>query len=97
MYKVNILGKTYTLHSSLPYEELTKVIKEINDRFNKIQSEYKTLDKVDVLVFYLIELYENIYLLKKECSYMEKNKEKIKNKIDEIEKEITITLKNLTI
>ncbi|MCM8785255.1 MAG: cell division protein ZapA [Candidatus Omnitrophica bacterium] len=97
MYKINILGKNYTIRSSLPFSEINKIVKEINEKYKNFEIEYKTFDKVDILIFYLLELYETIYNLKKSLLREDEIKDKIKNKIEEIEKDVILVLKNLTI
>ncbi|MCM8767904.1 MAG: cell division protein ZapA [Candidatus Omnitrophica bacterium] len=97
MYKINILGKNYTIHSSLPSSEINRIAKEINEKYKIFEIEYKTFDKVDILIFYLLELYEIIHNLRKSLSKEEEIKNKIKNKIEEIEKDIFLILENLTI
>lgn len=96
MYKINILGKNYTIRSSLPSSEINMITKEINEKYKNFEIEYKTFDKVDILIFYIVELYEIIYYLKKELSKKEEFKNKIKKKLAEIEKDVILTLKNLT-
>lgn len=96
MYKINVLGKTYTVHSSLTFTELNKIVSEINEKYKTFQNEYRTFDKVDILIFYIIELYELIYSLKKEILLKERYKDKVLKKIEEVEKEINIVLENLT-
>ncbi|HOK57184.1 MAG TPA: cell division protein ZapA [bacterium] len=97
MHKINILGKNYTIHSSFSSNEINKIAKEIDEKYKTFEKEYKTFDKIDILIFYLIELYEVIHKLEKRLSKEEEIKNKIKNKIIEIEKDIITTLKNLTI
>ncbi|MFN4227762.1 MAG: cell division protein ZapA [Candidatus Ratteibacteria bacterium] len=96
MYKINILGKNYTIHSSLPYSEINKIAKEINEKYKNFEAEYKTFDKVDILIFYLLELYETINNLKKSLLKEEEIKNKIKKKITEIENYLFLALKDLT-
>ncbi|MCM8818268.1 MAG: cell division protein ZapA [Candidatus Omnitrophica bacterium] len=95
MYKINILGKTYSIHSSLPLPELNKVVKEINEKYKTFQNEYKFFDKVDILIFYIIELYELIYNLKKELSLKEEYKTTVIKKIEDVEKELNVMLEKL--
>ncbi|MGC9031771.1 MAG: cell division protein ZapA, partial [Minisyncoccia bacterium] len=87
MHKINVLGKNYTIDSSLSSVEINKVAKEINEKYKIFEKEYKTFDKLDILIFYLIELYEIIYKLEKKLSKGEEVKNRIKNKIAEIEKD----------
>ncbi|MCM8805085.1 MAG: cell division protein ZapA [Candidatus Omnitrophica bacterium] len=93
MHKVNILGKTYSIYSSLPSEEISKIVKEINEKCRRLENEYNRFDKVDILIIYLIELYEMIYNLKKDLVKKELDRKNIKSKIEEIEKEIETILK----
>lgn len=92
MHKVNILGKTYLISSSLPSEEIGKIIKEINEKCKSLEYQYEKFDRVDILIIYLIELYEIIYNLKKELMKKEWDKKIIRNKVEEIEKEIELIL-----
>ncbi|MCM8772152.1 MAG: cell division protein ZapA [Candidatus Omnitrophica bacterium] len=96
MFKVNILGKTYTIQTSLSSLEIDEIVKEINEKYKFLEKEYKAFDKVDLLVFYIIDLYERIYKLKKEIEMKEKNKSKVVRKIEEVERDIERLLKNLT-
>jgi len=92
MFKVNILGRTYSISTSMPFNEINRIAKEINEKYKNLENNYKSFDKVDILVIYLIELYETIYNLKKELSKKDEFKNKIKEEIEKIEKE----LENLT-
>jgi len=77
MYKINILGKTYSIQSFLPISEIHRIAKEINEKYESLENEYKSFDKVDILIFYIIELYETIYNFKKTLL----EKESYKNKV----------------
>lgn len=95
MYKVNILGKTYSIQSILPPSEIEKIVKEINEKYRHLENIYRTFDKVDILIIYLIELYETIYNLKKELNSKEEFKNRIKNRIEKLEKELESAIENL--
>lgn len=96
MYKVNILGKNYKIYTVLNEKEVQEVVTEINEKYRQFENEYKTLDKVDILIFYIFELYETIFNLKKDIKKNLSITDKIKSKIEKIEKEIENTLLNLT-
>jgi len=96
MYKINILGKTYSIQSSLSFSDINKIAKEINEKYKILENEYRTFDKVDILILYIIELYEMIYTFKKGIIEKEEYKNKIVKKVEEIEKDIETTLENLT-
>jgi len=96
MFKVNILGRTYSIASSIPFSEINKIAKEINEKYRNFENIYKTFDKVDILVIYLMELYEIIYNLKKELSKKDEFKNKIKEEIEKIERDLESTIENLT-
>jgi predicted DNA-binding transcriptional regulator len=96
MFKVNILGRIYSISSSIPFNEVERIAKEINEKYKNFESIYKHFDKVDILVIYLIELYETIYNLKKELAKKDEFKSKIKGEIEKIEKELELGIENLT-
>ncbi|MGC8977539.1 MAG: cell division protein ZapA [Candidatus Ratteibacteria bacterium] len=94
MYKINIFGKTYFIYSTLPSNEINKIVREINEKYRQLEQQYKTFDKVDILIVFLIELYEVIYNLKKEIAKNHQDRKVIKEKIEEIEKEIELMVKS---
>jgi|YelNatPaOPRAMG01_1025707.scaffolds.fasta_scaffold260215_1 cell division protein ZapA (FtsZ GTPase activity inhibitor) len=97
MHEINVLGKKYKIKSSLSPVEINKIAKEINEKYKILEKEYPTFDKLDILIFYLIELYEVVYNLKKKLSREEEIKNRIKNKLTDLEKDVVLTLQNLTI
>ncbi len=96
MFKITILGRTYSISSSMPFNEVNKIANEINEKYKNLENIYKSFDTVDILVIYLIELYEIIYNLKKELSRKEEFKNKIKEEIEKIEKELELAIEGLT-
>jgi len=96
MFKVNILGRTYSISSSMPFNEVNKIAKEINEKYKNLENIYKSFDKVDILVIYLIELYEAIYNLKRELFKKEEFKNKIKEEVEKIEKDLEFAIESLT-
>jgi cell division protein ZapA (FtsZ GTPase activity inhibitor) len=96
MFKVNILGRTYSISSSIPFSEVNKIAKEINEKYKNLENIYKAFDKVDILVIYLIELYETIYNLKRELFKKEEFKNKIKEEVEKIEKDLEFAIESLT-
>ncbi|MGI6595174.1 MAG: cell division protein ZapA [Elusimicrobia bacterium] len=92
MEKLEILGKRYQIQSGLSLTDVGRMHKDIERRLKFFSSEYPNLDKIDILVLYVIELNEKIIdmenKLKKETDRLSKIRikilsleEKVKGKI----------------
>lgn len=97
MHTFEILGKKYQVQSSLNPEETDKINGEIVKRLKSLTYEYPTLDKIDILILYIIELKEKISILEKTSSKEAGRLDNIRNKISLLEKKITEEIKNLDV
>ncbi len=95
MQTFEILGKKYQIQSSLDAGEADKINGEIESRLRGLISEYPALDKIDILVLYVIELKKKISGMERNYSREAGKLEKAKNKVAILEKTITEKLKNL--
>ncbi|MCX8082068.1 MAG: cell division protein ZapA [bacterium] len=95
MEKLEILGKKYKIQSDIASEEIIKMHSEIVKRLKDLSSEYPTLDKIDILVLYVIELKKEIIDKEKQIQKGKNKLESISKKISLIEEKIKENIKNL--
>ncbi|MDD3726124.1 MAG: cell division protein ZapA [Candidatus Ratteibacteria bacterium] len=88
MEKLEIFGKKYQIQSGLSSEEIIRINKEIENRLKVLSMEYSTLDNIDILVLYVVELHEKIMELEKKVKKEFEKLESIKTKIFRIEENI---------
>jgi cell division protein ZapA (FtsZ GTPase activity inhibitor) len=88
MEKLEILGKKYQIQSGLSPEEVLRMHREIVKRLKTISLEYPSLDKIDILVLYVIELNEKIIDMEKVLKKEVKKIEDIRTKIFHLEEKI---------
>lgn len=88
MEKFEIFGRTYRLQSGLSSDEVSQVNKEIVKRVKTLSAEYPTLDKIDILVLYVVELNEKIIELEKKLKKEKDKIENIKIKLSHLEEKI---------
>ncbi|MCM8777708.1 MAG: cell division protein ZapA [Candidatus Omnitrophica bacterium] len=88
MEKLEIFGKKYQIQSGLSSEEVIRMYREIVKRLKTLSLEYPRLDKVDILVLYVIELNEKIIEMEKVLKKEVKKIEEIRTKIFRLEGKI---------
>lgn len=88
MEKLEILGKKYPIQSGLSPEEILRMHREIVKRLKAISLEYPNLDKIDILVLYVIELNEKIIDMEKVLKKEAKKIEDIRTKIFHLEEKL---------
>lgn len=88
MEKLEIFGKKYQIQSGLSSEEIIRINKEIENRLKVLSMEYSTLDNIDILVLYVVELHEKIMELEKKVKKEFEKLESIKTKIFRLEENI---------
>jgi len=93
MEKLEILGKKYQIQSGLPPEEVLRIHREIVKRLKILSLEYPNLDKIDILVLYVIELNEKIIDMEKTLKKETKKIEDIRTKIFHLEEKILTNLR----
>lgn len=93
---VDILGKKYHLQLDLKSSELEKISKDINKRLKLLLLEYTDFDKIDIMVFYLVELHEKMYYMDKQLQKEKERLDRISKKILSIENKIKNEIENLT-
>ncbi len=95
MQTFEILGKKYQIQSSLDADEIGKINGEIVKRLNNLTYEYPALDKIDILVLYIIELKEEISCMERASGREAGRLDKIRSKLVLLEKRVAEELKNL--
>jgi len=86
--KLEILGKKYQIQSGLSSEEVIRMHREIVKRLKTLSLEYPSLDRIDILVLYVIELNEKIIDMEKTLKKEVKKLEEIRTKIFHLEEKI---------
>jgi flagellar motility protein MotE (MotC chaperone) len=94
MQTFDILGKKYQIQSPLSSEEIEKINGEIVKQLKMITMDYPSLDRMDILVLYIIELKEKINDMEKRIKKEMERKERVKDKILSLEKEVSEELNN---
>ena len=95
MQTFEILGKKYRIQSSLEAGEAGRINGEITRRLKSLASEYAALDKIDILILYIIELKEKISEMEKISGKEAGRLDKARNRIMLLEKKVAEELKNL--
>jgi len=95
VFTVNLLGRKYQIETSLSLEEIEKIEKKIEEDISQLEVKFPDLDRIDIFILYLIELWEKFFTMEKQ-SFQKKDsyeivKKRIKKIIDLIEKEIKTT------
>ena len=94
--KIRILGKEYLFQSDFDEKQLKESEKKIEERIKHYESQYPNADKIDLLVVFIFELLENIYIKEKQICEREKKLENLKGKLEIMEKNIKEKLNILT-
>ena len=92
---IDIFGKKYQVQLGLKNSELTEINTDINTRLKTLMVEYSNLDKIDILIFYIIELHEKLYFMKRQLAKQEEKLRKISEKLVSVEKKIKNEIENL--
>lgn len=92
---VDVLGKKYQIQSDFKSDEIEEIIRDINRRLKALAMDYPNLDKIDVLILYVIELNEKIYLMEKDEKRESERFAKISRKLSSIEEKIKNELEKL--
>ena len=97
-FNLDFLGKKYkyTIESSLTQQEIDKISEEIKNSIANLEKKYPTKDKVDILILYIIELWEKFK--KSEDTFFSKNSslEMVKKRLKRIILEVEEEVKKLT-
>ncbi|MCM8769274.1 MAG: cell division protein ZapA [Candidatus Omnitrophica bacterium] len=93
---LHLAGRKYTMQTSLSPESVSRMEKNINENLALLQMKHPSSDLIDILVFSLIEKWEQLVTLEKELEEQRLNKEKIRLKLRKLSSQIEEKLKELT-
>lgn len=94
---IDILGKKYRIQSDFKNEEIDGIRRDINSRLKMLIMEYPNLDRIDILILYIIELQEKINLMEKKRNKENEKLAKISQKLYSIEKKIKNEIEKIDI
>jgi len=94
--RIKILGREYLLQSDINEEQLEKTKKEIEEKIHYFEKQYPTVDKIDLLVLFIFDLLERIYIKDRQLHEMQEKLENVKIKVERIENKIKEKINNLT-
>ena len=92
---LDILGKKYQVQSGLTTDEISRINREIVKRLKTLALEYPSLDRMDALVLYVVELNEKILDMEKAAKKERDRMEKVRSKIFALEEKIKEEIKKL--
>lgn len=95
MQTFDIFGKKYQIQSGLNSGETEKINGDVVKRLKILAIEYPSLDRMDILILYVIELKEKIRDMEKSFKKESDKLEKTRDKVVSLEKKIVEELKNL--
>ncbi len=95
MQTLDIFGKKYQIQTGLSSEDVERMNLEIVGRIKTLAAEYPALDRIDILILYIVELNEKIDSLGKRLKKEGEKFDEVKNKILFLEKKLVEELNNL--
>ena len=95
-FTFNILGRKYPVESHLESKETEKINEIIMQNVAKLEIQYPNADKIDILVFYLIELCEKLVNLEKILQQKKETQSVLSHKIKKIQQQVNKEIEKLT-
>jgi len=92
----NILGRKYQVESLLEQKEIGKINEKITQDIIKLEIRYPNADRIDILIFYLIELWEKIVNLEKNLQQKKETQNVLNYKIKKIRQQVDKEIEKLT-
>ncbi|MBN1445931.1 MAG: cell division protein ZapA [Candidatus Omnitrophica bacterium] len=92
---LDIFGKKYRVQSGLNSDEISRINREIVKRLRTLALEYPSLDRMDALVLYIVELNEKITDMEKKVSREKDKLERVKKRIIALEGKIREVIKKV--
>ena len=95
-FTFNILGRKYPVESHLEPKETEKINERITQDVAKLEIQYPNADRIDILVFYLIELCEKLVNLEKVLQQKKETQDVLSHKIKKIRQQVNKEIEKLT-
>ena len=95
-FTFNILGRKYPVESHLESKETEKINEIITQDVAKLEIRYPNADRIDILVFYLIELCEKLVNLEKILQQKKETQSVLSHKIKKIQQQVNKEIEKLT-
>lgn len=92
----NVLGRKYQVESLLEQKETVKINEKISQDIINLEIRYPNADRIDILIFYLIELREKIVNLEKFLQSKDETLNILSHKIKKVEQQISLEIEKLT-
>lgn len=64
-FVLDFLGRKYRIETTLGQDEIAQIETRIKEDFARFEAKYPRSDRIDIFIFYLIELWERIFILER--------------------------------